>query len=130
MAKPSFEELVNEYLECIRITSIIDYGDKSSVRKNNKAVDRMIKISKYISVNYHSRIEDFAELLQREDMDIDLWVAHHILENMDYPPELEDKALDVIIKSSNEDSVEGLGNRMWLETWFQKRIKPKTTPPE
>jgi len=81
----------------------------------------MIEISKSISSNYPSRINDFAELLKCTGMGTDLWAAHHILENMNYTTELEQKSLEAIIKYSKEDSVEGLGNRMWLKEWYEKK---------
>lgn len=100
MAKLTFEELIDEYKRCAESTNDIDYGDKSSVRRSNKAVDKMIKISKRINEEYPSRICDFAELLIVTDYNIDEWIAHHILENMSYPSELERAALDIIIKYS------------------------------
>ncbi|TCX49161.1 MULTISPECIES: hypothetical protein [unclassified Dehalobacter] len=120
MKNSNFEELVEEYKECIKLNAIIDYGNKSEVRKANKAVDRMIKISRLISEKYPSRIYDFAELLSDKDFRTDIWVAHHILENMVYSGDLEARALNVIIEYSKEDSVNGLGNRMWLENWYRK----------
>ena len=120
MSKQSFDELRDEYLNCTKIISQIDYGDKSSVKKCNRAVDKMINISKCINEEYPSKIYEFAELMTRNDLRIDAWVAHHILENMDYPSELETKALEVIIKYSKEDSVEGLGERIWLEQWNKR----------
>lgn len=121
MSNKSFEELKDEYIECAKITQDIDYADKKSVKISNKAVDRMIQISKYISTRYSLRIRDFAALLDINNYMIDIWVAHHILENMNYLPELESKALDVIAKYSKQDFIEGLGNRMWLEQWKKKR---------
>ena len=121
MAKLTFEELIDEYKRCTEATNDIDYGDKSSVRRSNKAANKMIKISKRISEEYPSRIYNFAELLTVTDYKIDAWAAHHILENMSYPPELESAALDIIIKYSKEDSVEGLGNRMWLKSYYRNK---------
>lgn len=120
MTKRSFDELRDEYLNCINIISQIDYGDRSSVKKCNRAVDQMINISICINEEYLSRIYEFAELLTRNDFRTDAWVAHHILENMDYPSELENKALEVIIKYAKEDSAEGLGEKIWLDKWNKR----------
>jgi predicted urease superfamily metal-dependent hydrolase len=120
MTKRSFEELMDEYLNGINIISQIDYGNRSSVKKCNRVVDKMINISKCINEDYLSRIYEFAELLTRHDLRIDVWVAHHILENMDYPSDLDNKAVEVIIKYSKEDSVEGLGERIGLEQWYKR----------
>jgi len=66
------------------------------------------------------RIAEFAELLNVSNYKIDCWIAHHILENMNYTPKLESRALDVITRYSTQDSIDGLGNRMWLEEWKKK----------
>lgn len=121
MSIKAFDQLLIEYKNCIKITNATDYGDKSSVKKSNKAVKRMIEISKLISLNYSSRINDFAEFLKCTDMKTDLWAAHHILENMNYPHELEQKALYIIIKYSKEESIDGLGNKMWLKNWNDRK---------
>ena len=121
LTKSSFEEIINEYKDCIRLNADIDYGDKSAVRKANKAVDRMIKISRLISDNYPYRTYDFAQLLSDKEFRTNIWIAHHILENMIYPKDLEARALEVIIEYSKEDSVNGLGNRMWLDNWYKKK---------
>ncbi|UWG96265.1 hypothetical protein LPY66_15345 [Dehalobacter sp. DCM] len=120
MKNHSFEELIKEYKDCVKVNADINYGDKSEVRKANKAVDRMIMISRLINENYLCRIYDFAELLNHKDFRNDIWVAHHILENMAYPRDLEARALEVILEYSKEDSVNGLGNRMWLKNWYKK----------
>ncbi len=91
------------------------------MKKSNKAVHKMIKISKYINSEYPLRIYEFAELLDDDGYKTDAWVAHHILENMNYPLDIEDKALKVIIKYSKEDTIHGLGNRIWLENWYKKK---------
>jgi len=83
----TFDELVDEYKNCVKIHYDTDYANKSSLRKANQAVDRMIKISKYISEKYPSLVDRFAELLECDEFRTDDWVAHHILENMKYPPD-------------------------------------------
>jgi hypothetical protein len=48
--KFSYEELIAKYIKCAEAISNIVYGDKSSVRRSNKAVEKMIKISKIIII--------------------------------------------------------------------------------
>lgn len=119
----TFDELIIEYKNCIRVTSTTNYDDKNSIKKSNTAVKKMIEISKLIDSSYSSRINDFAELLKCNDIKTDLWVAHHILENINYTRELEQKALDIIIKYLKENSVDGLGNSIWLKEWYEKKRK-------
>lgn len=113
----NYDKLINEYIENAKIQLNIEYGDKNSVKRGNKAIEKMIKISKKINVEFSERIIDFSKLLEMKEDRIDIWVAHHLLENMNYTKEIERKAISVIERYSKEDSIEGLGNRMWLAKW-------------
>lgn len=117
----TYEEIINTYLECAKIHNDIDYADKSSVKRGNKAVTTMIVIAKIINEKYSERIEDFSTLLNNSSNRVDIWVAHHILEHMNYSNSLEKRALAVIKKYSKENTANGLGNRMWLDEW--KKMK-------
>lgn len=121
MKEASYEDLVDEYKKCLEQISVVDYGNKNSVKKANRTVGRMIQISKDISAKWPERINDFADLMNSNKFRIDGWVAHHLLENMKYTPELEARAIEVITRYSEEDTVEGLGNRMWLSQWNEKK---------
>lgn len=122
--KNTFNNLICEYKKFAEIYYNIHNNfdlNKKSVRRANNSVNKMIKISKYINSKYPQRINKFADLLNCKEYKINNWVAHHILENMNYTQELENKALEVIIFYSKKESVESLGNRMWLKDWYKKK---------
>lgn len=122
--KMTFEELFEEYKRCVLISSISDddYGNSRIVMKSNQAANKLWGIAEVIDSKFRDRINDFAILLDEETNRINSWAAHCILSRMDYPQELESRALAVIIKISMEDTLEGLGNRAWLEDWKQGKI--------
>lgn len=117
----TYDEIIDTYLECAKIHFDIDYADKGSVKRGNKAVTTMIGIAKIINEKYSERIEDFSTLLNNTSNRVDIWVAHHILEHMNYSNSLEKRALAVIKKYSKQNTVNGLGNRMWLDEWKKKK---------
>ena len=119
----SFDELLEEYKKCVFIHNQIDYLDMKTIRKANRAVDKMTEISKIINNKYNQQIIEFSKLLEISELRTDVWAAHDILQNMDYPLELESKALGVIIQYSKENSPDGLGNRMWLRDWYAGKIE-------
>jgi hypothetical protein len=113
----SIEKLIEHYKEYAKIHFEIDYSDMKSVRRGNKAVNEMIRIACIININYLEHIEIFALMLNDQTHKLDIWVAHHILENMLYTDNIGKLALSVVERYAREDSVEGLGNRMWLRQW-------------
>ena len=117
----TYEKLIDTYLECAKTHYHIDYADKISVKRGNKAVTTMIGIAKLINEKYPERIEDFSSLLNTTTNRIDIWAAHHILEHMNYSNSMEKRALAVIKKYSKENTANGLGNRMWLDEWKKKK---------
>lgn len=117
----AYEKLLEEYKECAKIHNDIDYADKSSVKKGNNAVVNMISIAKTINNVYSERIEEFSILLNDDKDKIDIWVAHHILEYMNYTENIQYRAISVIKKYSKENTTDGLGNRMWLKEWQKNK---------
>ena len=117
----SFDSLVEKYKNYAKVHFEVDYGDKKSVKKGNQAARDMRRIAYEINELYMDKIERFAELLSEGAYKKDIWVAHHILECMNYSREIEKKALNVIEKYSMGDSAEALGNKMWLKDWKSKK---------
>lgn len=103
-----------------------DYGDKKKVKKNNKLADMNRQTAKDIENKYPEMKIEFAKLLQDDNWCVRSQVAHHMLEVMNYPQEYRKIALDEI-KSVIERNVavESLGNRMWLEQWYEQYPQDK-----
>ena len=119
------ENLIEEYIGSIEILDQItldDFGDKKTVRKNNKLADRLRKIAQIIEQEKTELKVDFKQLLSHEKQSVRGWVAHHILEVMEYDTETRKLALREIhdIAEHAEDRMERLGNSMWLKDWYKK----------
>lgn len=117
----TYENLVEEYKECAKIHYNIDYTDKNSVKHGHNAARTMIDIARTINNKYSERIEEFSKLLYDKNYKINIWAAHHILEHMNYTHDLECSALSIIKKYAKKNTIEGLGNKMWLEQWTKNK---------
>ena len=117
-------DLIEEYLKNIASMklSVDDYGDRIKVRKSNKLADRNRKIAAMIEQKYPELKDSFICMIDAEDEDIRSWAAHHALEVMSYDYPNRQKALRVIedIAKSSPDSVQRLGNSMWLKQYYEK----------
>ncbi|NIK80454.1 galactokinase [Paenibacillus castaneae] len=119
----SFDNQIDTYKECAKIHFEIDYSNKKSVKRANKAVVEMIRIAQRINIDFPQKMDEFSELLNEKKYRLDIWVAHHLLERMNYTKDMEEKAIAVIEEYAKEDSADGLGNRMWLSEWRKKNEK-------
>ena len=112
-------DLILEYVTSVIKMDETDYADKKSVRQHNQMADRIRAIACEIEhMNSTIRME-FYDLLSHENESVRIWVAHHILEVMNYDNVCRGKALKIISCVAKNDGVEGLGNKMWLENWLQ-----------
>ena len=96
-----------------------DYGNKKKVAQHNKLVDRNIEIAEAINLQDDLK-KQFAGLLDLDDMELRVWAAHHMLENMSYDKAMRQKALKVIEYDAvnNPNGVMRLGNQKWLEEYY------------
>lgn len=114
------ESLIDKYISKYRITLTVDYGDRNSVRRHNRAMDACRKIASTIQQQQPELKEDFFALLESDIPLLPILVAHHMIEVMEYEDVQKSKALNIIYTRSKEDSVEGLGNRMWLKNYLKE----------
>tara|TARA_R110000744_G_scaffold121663_5_gene226414 strand:- start:86 stop:415 length:330 start_codon:yes stop_codon:yes gene_type:complete len=106
----NIDNLIEEYKKQAKICTESDYLNRNSVRKNNKAVDRMYEIVKEISENYSSSyISRFSELLNNIENRTHIWSAVHLLEKLTIDKQTETKALKIIEEESESDSASELG---------------------
>ena len=103
-----------------------DYGDRQKVKRNNKLVLANRQIAADIENKHPELKEAFAKLLMDEDWKIRCNVAHLMLELMNYPGEYRKMALDEI-KSviAKNILVHSLGNKMWLQKWYEDHPEDK-----
>ena len=112
----SIEELIEEYKKQTKICSEIDYSNKSSISKNNKAVKRMYEIIQIISQNSNEQeIDTFSQLLKDKENKTHLWSAVQILEKLKVKKEIEKEALEIIEDASKGEDANALGFKYWLK---------------
>ena len=116
--------LITEYTEAIHEmdevqTSGLDKRNK--VKKNNRLANRMRKIASEIETKYPDMKNDFYQLLFHEEAIVRNWVAHHILEVMNYDEACRKNALKEITDiAMNDKGFNGFGNKMWLAQWYEE----------
>ena len=113
-------DLIFEYVTAVIKMDKTDYADKRSVRQHNRLADRIRAIACEIDHMNPTTKLSFYELLFHENESVRLWVAHHILEVMNYDNTYRGKALKIIAYVADKnDGPDGLGNKMWLKKWLQ-----------
>lgn len=114
----NIEKFITEYKEMAFICSQIDYSDKRSVRRNNKAVDRMYEIINIINTDFGEKgIVEFSKLLDIEIYRINIWAAVQMLEKFTVNKDTEEKALDIIKK----DAETSIGMEYWLKDYINRK---------
>ena len=116
--------LIEEYKALTATCSATDYGDKTSVRRHNKSVNRMYEIVEAIGYEKtHETSEQFVELLDISDHKTNLWAAIHILERLPIDTQTERKGLEIIKTAAQGDSADAMGYQGWLNDWNEKNKK-------
>ena len=114
-------DLIFEYVTSVIKMDETDYAEKKSVRQHNRLADRIRAIAYEIDRMDSTTKMEFYELLSHENESVRLWVAHHILEVMNYDNMCRGKALKIIsCVADKNDRINSLGNKMWLEKWLQE----------
>ena len=110
-----------KYAELARRHATPNDGTRAWVRRVNRAADGMRSIAVQQLTGPACDPTRFAGLLDAEDECIKLWAAHHLLElSPSLAPPIAAKALAVIEHGAAGDSVEALGERMWLRDWHHR----------
>ena len=118
--------LIEEFLDNIESLKSVNYGTTDELQKHNSAVDRCREIAKTIERDHPELKMDFCNLLTSDDIQIRKWVAHHMLEVMNYPQEQKKLALDEIRNIIQQNiHVESLGNNILLKTWYAEHPEDK-----
>ena len=119
-------DLIIEYIASVTTIDETDYANKKSVKQHNKLADRLRVIAFEIEHTHPEMKQRFYDLLSHEKATVRLWVAHHILEVMNYDNVCREKALkEISYVSENNDGVDGIGNRMWLEHWLNEHLSDR-----
>lgn len=118
------QALLDEYVACATQCMAIDYGDRNSVRRYNRASDRMRAITDEVVAMGHQAVKKLAALLDVEPASG--WVAHHLVEKADLDPETTRKCFakveEAIEKAETEANLaDAMGEKMWLQEWKTKK---------
>ena len=86
----------------------------------------MSAIATEIEQNFPELKNDFYALLVNRNKEIRLWVAHHILEHMNYEHSLRKNALKEIRHMARTDKTAyGFGEKMWLKDWYKNHPRDR-----
>ena len=118
MAKPQktpLPELLAEYKTLPAQCANTNYADADSIKAHNKAVRRMQRLAERIAQSYDLEgAYALAELLEVTEDGTAEWAAQHLLENFDVDETIGERALAVMEKAAEGDSVEAMGRKAWL----------------
>lgn len=115
----TYDQYVKLFISGVMDTINIDYGDKASVRKNNRGVDRYRKAAKDIGTFYPDRIEEFSELLLHDEAKIRICCAVCLVELMGCSADIKNQAVDHIKqhRKTCDGTAEAMGWDWWLKEY-------------
>lgn len=117
-------KLIREYLETVNILAQMeeeDFENEDLVLVFNQAAARIRFIAQEIEYEKPELKDKFKELLFIDSITIRIWVAHHILEVMNYDDETRALALkEIALAKKHSEPSYALGNKIWLENWLKK----------
>ena len=122
----TFEENVKDFLDGAYAHIDVDYGDKKSVQKSNNGIKKYRKAAMRIGTNYPDRVDEFAELLKHQNIEIAYRAAISMFEFMD-PNDDQTKLgfnllFDVLYKADNATR---MGLNWWLDQYFGEHPEHK-----
>jgi|SRR5687767_348151 len=126
MTVDELKELLSRYQELAGIHASTDYGDSRSVIRASDAVNKMISISRDVSLMGEAGLKAFATLLGVSTNKANLWAAHHILEYMSFSKSLEQRALGIIRENAKGESPDAFGEQLWLKDWEEKHKRARS----
>ncbi|MBQ2774542.1 MAG: DUF2019 domain-containing protein [Clostridia bacterium] len=119
-------DLVEKYLMLVNeMAEFNSYDDKKEVAKYNKKTTKIREIASAIEKEQSELKIAFCQLLSNENPTIRLWVAHHMLEVMNYEDCYRKKALQEIKQRAKDKTADGYGNKLWLKEWYKDHPKDR-----
>ena len=120
--------LVQKYF--VLVNEVVSYRetvyDGATAEVHNRKVKRMSAIATEIEQKFPELKNEFYELLANENKEIRLWVAHHILEHMNYERSFRKTALKEIRSMARTDKTAyGFGEKVWLKEWYKSHPKDR-----
>jgi hypothetical protein len=85
------------------------------VAQANRAADNMRRLATEIATAGSAAVRDFSRLLEDGQSGVQEWAAFHVLELMDAPSDVVDRAFEVLETRAKGEGVSALGIRMRLK---------------
>ena len=92
-----------------------ELGQPGVGARANRAADEMRRLATEIAKEGAAAVQDFSRLLDDARNGVQEWAAFHILELMDAPPGVVDRAFEVLETRATGEGVNALGIRMRLK---------------
>ena len=115
--KKSYEESLESFKINILKANNTDYENQTSVKQSNQAVDKYRTEARYIAENYRRKLNDFAKLLDDEDINIKLCSAICLVELMGCSKRVYLKSIKVVkelLISCSLSPGTAIGMKYWL----------------
>ena len=110
---------IDEYKKLVEAAEAVDYADRQSVKRRNKAVDGMYRFVRSIARDGPGAIDEIAQLL--DEPSSAKWLAHHLVECAELLKSTEDKCFAIIEGLAKNNGPEGMGEEIWLKEWKSKK---------
>ena len=113
------KSLIAQYKQSAETHSQIDYANKNSVKRGNKAAEKMREIA--LLAKYDETLADELISLLYLHHPASLWAAHHTLELLPHSEEIECRALEVIQREIGSSGLNSYGEKIWLDEYKKSK---------
>ena len=113
----SIDDLIGQYLLAAaeHWSAQAHLGSRSALRRGNNAADELRRLATEIGSGGPEAIRAFCRLLDDPRDGVCGWAAFHTLEVMNAPPDVVDRAFEVLSVIAKGDGMTALGTRMRLQ---------------
>jgi len=109
----TIDNFKEKYIELANNCNSTDYDDEKSVNSHNKSVDEMRNLVSKVNDLAEEEKLLFFDLLNDNEL-ITKWLSFQVIELMNLPTDIENKAFKIIKDISTGDSIEAIGATEWL----------------
>jgi hypothetical protein len=89
-------------------------GNRSALKRGNSAADELRRLATEVGGRSSEDIEQFSRLLCESRNSVNAWAAFHVLEVMQPPPEVVDRAFKALEEIAKGEDLNAVGTRMRL----------------
>ena len=115
-SRMDIDELIGRYLLAAaeHYEAQENLGNRSALKRGNSAADELRRLATEVGGRGCEDIEQFSRLLCDSRNRVNAWAAFHILEVMQPPPEVVDRAFNTLEEIARGDDINAVGTRMRL----------------